>query len=134
MTDVSHLLNPDEVLSSSESALMFQSTFTVQEFLDMIQSRMTEEEELFIEGLDCGILTPGELWQKGKVKIRLEFSADPNTPPSPEPPSQETPSASSPENRCIPIAPNYSPSMAIGNQNNSPSLLQGQEGRLGMWS
>jgi hypothetical protein len=129
MTQVSHLLNSDEVLSAPESALMFQSTFTVQEFLDMIQSQVLEAEKLFLEGLDCSVLTPGQGWQKGKVKIRLEFSTDPNVSIANPPPSGDNSPVIS-----VPSVANHSTPIPSVNSLDVTSFLEGREGQLGMWS
>lgn len=68
-------LNDDEVLSTASSALMFQCTFKVSEFLTIMQSRI-QEEKLFLDGLECELLSPGDVWKKGRVKLRLEFCPD----------------------------------------------------------
>lgn len=129
MTQVSHLLNSDEVLSTPESALMFQSTFTVQEFLDMIQSKVLEAEKLFLEGLDCSVLTPGEGWKKGKVKIRLEFSTAPDVSMTDVPSSGDNPPVIS-----VPSVANHSTPIPTANSLDVTSFLEGREGQLGMWS
>ncbi len=66
------LLNENDVVFTSSSALMFQCTFKVSEFLTIMQSRL-QEEKLFLEGLDCEILQPSQRWKKGKLRLRLEF-------------------------------------------------------------
>lgn len=66
------LLQDDDVISTGSSALMFQCTFKVSEFLTIMQSKL-EEEQLLGEGLECELLSPGQQWQRGKIKIRIEF-------------------------------------------------------------
>lgn len=73
MNITDNLLNSDDVLSASASALMFQCTFKVSELMTILQSKISDEE-LFIEGINCEILSPGKNWRKGKVKLRLEFT------------------------------------------------------------
>ena len=73
------LLNENDVISTSSSHLMFQCTFKVIEFMTIIKEKLEEEENLFIQGIDCEILSPGKTWQKGKIRLRLEFfPEDPN--------------------------------------------------------
>jgi len=75
MNNTENLLKSDDVLSASASALMFQCTFKVSEFMTILQSKISDEE-LFIEGIDCEVLSPGKNWRKGKVRLRLEFTPD----------------------------------------------------------
>jgi hypothetical protein len=72
MSEINYLLNDTDVISTPASALMFQSTFTLKELVDIMQSRIAESE-LFSEGWECQLLTPGKDWETGKVKIRFEF-------------------------------------------------------------
>ena len=137
-----NLLTEDDVLSTSSSALMFQCTFKVSEFLTLIQSKLSEEK-LFNEGLDCEILSPGQIWTKGKVNLRLEFGSD--SPEVAEPPAVpiSTPQAipaesfgpppvAKEDDKNIESAVNYSTPI----NNNIPlSLYQySQPGTQGMWS
>lgn len=72
MSEINYLLNDSDVVSTPSSALMFQSTFTLKELVDIMQSRIAEAD-LFSEGLECQLLSPGKEWETGKVKIRFEF-------------------------------------------------------------
>ena len=72
----------DVVSVYSGQILVANRTFTVSEFLTamMHMSKMqlgelTEDKEnWFGEGLDCKILKPGgKTWQRGQVRITLEF-------------------------------------------------------------
>lgn len=73
------LLNEHDVISTSSSHLMFQCTFKVIEFMTIIKEKLEEEENLFIQGIDCEVLSPGKTWQRGKIRLRLEFfPEDPN--------------------------------------------------------
>lgn len=65
-------LGNEDVLSTSSSNLMFQCTFKVSEFMSLLQTKL-EEENLFGEGLECEVLSPGKYWRRGKVQLRLEF-------------------------------------------------------------
>lgn len=75
MNNVIRILDDNDVLYTGSSILMFQCTFRVSEFLTMMQSKL-EEENLFGEGIDCELLAPGQPWQKGRFKVRLEFVSD----------------------------------------------------------
>ena len=63
----------DDVLSAPTSALMYQCTFKVSEFMAIIQSKLVEDK-LFSDGIDCELLSAGKNWRKGKLRMRLEFS------------------------------------------------------------
>lgn len=81
-------LDNGEVLSISESALIFigHTTFRVGEFSEAVRSQLEastqgwngDKNSWFTDlGVDCEVLrfTSGG-WQKGKVRIRLEFAPD----------------------------------------------------------
>ncbi|MEG4942623.1 KGK domain-containing protein [Microcoleus sp. F4-D5] len=65
-------LKEDDVLSAPGSALMYQCTFKVSEFMTIMQSKLVEDN-LFSEGMDCEVLSAGKAWTKGKLRMRLEF-------------------------------------------------------------
>jgi KGK domain len=77
-------LSDDEVLYvGSGRILMSNPTFKVGEFLDTLAQAISDREEewsedhegWFSEGLDCDALRlNGGGWQRGRVRIRLEFS------------------------------------------------------------
>ncbi|MGB3533086.1 MAG: KGK family protein [Microcoleaceae cyanobacterium] len=75
MNDSFKILCPDDVIYTGASALMFQCTFKVSEFLAMMQSKL-EEEHLFAEGMNCHVLQPNQPWRQGQVKISLQFVSD----------------------------------------------------------
>jgi KGK domain len=72
MDDLQIFLKEDDVLSAPVSALMYQCTFKVSEFLTIMQSRLVEDK-LFTDGMDCEVLSSGKPWIKGKIRMRLEF-------------------------------------------------------------
>lgn len=74
MEDSQIFLQADDVLSTPASALMYQCTFKVSEFLMMMQSKLLEDK-LFSDGMDCELLSAGKAWTKGKLRLRLEFSS-----------------------------------------------------------
>lgn len=77
-------LNKDDVLSVDKSngwVVMSDTTFKVDAFISQMKSSVqgssqTLKNELFEQGISCEMLRPGANWQKGKVKIRLEFCPD----------------------------------------------------------
>lgn len=74
MSNKVYVLKEDDVVYAS-SSLMYQSTFKVNEYLTMIQTKL-EAEQLLEEGLECEILRPSKPWIKGRMKLRLEFEID----------------------------------------------------------
>ncbi|MEG5039259.1 MULTISPECIES: KGK domain-containing protein [unclassified Microcoleus] len=62
----------NDVVSAPTSALMYQCTFKVSEFMAIMQSKLVDEK-LFSDGLDCELLSAGKDWTKGKLRMRLEF-------------------------------------------------------------
>ncbi|MEY3867478.1 MAG: hypothetical protein RLZZ338_1369 [Cyanobacteriota bacterium] len=140
MTDTNEqFLNPDDVLTASCSSIMFQNTFRVSEFVDMIQTKLLPEEKLFGNGLECELLRPGDFWTKGKVKLRLEFEHDDSeTSNTPALPMAFNPSLPSGEKGAIAV--NYGiqtqPAVATPTAKvpNDPRIRSNQQGALGMWS
>ncbi|MEO9124754.1 MAG: KGK domain-containing protein [Microcoleus sp.] len=72
MDDSQIFLKKDDVLSAPASALMYQCTFKVSEYMTILHSRLLEEK-IFSDGIDCELLSDGKAWTKGKVRLRLEF-------------------------------------------------------------
>lgn len=77
-------LNKNDVLSTDKSngwVVIRDTTFKVDAFLAQMKSSVpgdsqTLNNELFEQGISCEMLRPGANWQKGKVRIRLEFCPD----------------------------------------------------------
>ena len=76
-------LSQEDVISVYGNEIFVKNrTFTVNEFLTemkkALQSQLTDEKENWLtNGIDCKILKPGaKSWQRGKVKITLEFEAE----------------------------------------------------------
>jgi hypothetical protein len=83
-----NLLSDDEVLHVRVGrVLMPNSTFKVSEFLDALAQVVSERETEWVdecedwftdEGLRCEVLRFGNQgWQRGRVRIRLEFQPEP---------------------------------------------------------
>lgn len=80
------VLNPDEVLFVNAGRVLLNNpTFKVSEFLDALAQLVSDHEAdwsddnegWFGEGLDCEALRFGKQgWQRGRVRIRLEFCPD----------------------------------------------------------
>jgi KGK domain len=79
-----HLQDKDVVWieSKNDPFVIEHETFLANEFLkelgrqcENIQDSSDEEtrSSWFGEGIDCEVLKPNHAWQKGKVRIRLEF-------------------------------------------------------------
>ncbi|HLO50808.1 MAG TPA: KGK domain-containing protein [Kamptonema sp.] len=141
MNSTNNLLNSDDVLSASASALMFQCTFKVSELMTILQSKISDEE-LFIEGIDCEVLSPGKNWRKGKVRLRLEF-----TPDLPE--AEDKTDSLEPGEDTVPGDNNGYPTTDNGQESLEPSVdnstpiynplpvsmyPDGHPGSVGMWS
>ena len=73
-------LNGDEVLtvSDDDNILMNHYTYKAEELLNAIGNSVNrnKKEKWCIEGVPCEVLAPNQSWQKGKVKISLEFIPD----------------------------------------------------------
>ena len=141
MTDINdQILNSDDVLTASCSSIMFQNTFRVSEFVDMIQTKLLPEEKLFGNGLECELLRPGDFWKKGKVKLRLEFEHDDSeTSNNLALPMAFNPSLPSGEKGAIAAATygiQTQPAVAAPTAKvpNDPRIRGNQQGALGMWS
>ncbi len=77
----------DNVLRVSflgEKRLFSRTTFVVSELIEEVKRGCAdtakvsyrEASELFGEGVNCKILRPNASWQKGRVRIALEFCPD----------------------------------------------------------
>jgi hypothetical protein len=71
-------LDPSAVISSKEniSRLIYHTTFKVAELIEAIQNPTGKSKEWFDEGVGCEVLNLDRGWQKGKVRITLEFCPD----------------------------------------------------------
>ncbi|UBF27017.1 KGK domain-containing protein [Kovacikia minuta CCNUW1] len=84
-------LDDDEVLFISVGrVLMTNPTFKVGEFIDSLAQAISDREDDWVEenegwfgeGLACEALRFGNRgWQRGRVRIRLEFCPDESAPP-----------------------------------------------------
>jgi KGK domain len=78
--DVIHLID------SADRMTINQDTFLVDEFINQLRVQIQRSNHLngsqdirhkwFVSGVECHVLSPHNGWQSGKLKIRLEFTAD----------------------------------------------------------
>lgn len=79
-------------------SLFSHTTSVARELTEKIKEGLSygvsteEREELFGEGVNCEILKPNASWQKGEIRIALEFCPD-------EPEVEAIPIGSEPETR-----------------------------------
>ncbi|MBE9187637.1 KGK family protein [Microcoleus sp. LEGE 07076] len=116
MDDSQIFLQEDDVLSAPASALMYQCTFKVSEFMTVMQSKLLEQN-LFSEGIDCEVLSAGKDWTKGKLRMRLEFC--------PIAESEVT------EQKALPPAPETSETSQKYSENNSDRTDTNDEPNIG---
>jgi len=79
--DKRQLLNNTDVISVEDAnkVLITHKTFKVNEFLKAIVDNYLGKDlgkKWCFEGVNCEVLSPGNIWRKGKIKISLEFIAD----------------------------------------------------------
>jgi len=99
MDKTRRLIEMDEVIAVKEDVLTSISnpTFKLDEFLQAFKTAVSFPESdsikemWLVDGVECEILSPGKGWQKGKLRINLEFY------PSDEPEVPETPTSNQPE-------------------------------------
>lgn len=84
MNEKAKLLNGEDIISvfsSDDIILLGNNTFKVEEMMEELTIRIKNEPEdsvkkWCINGVECEVLSPNKIWQKGKVKICLEFIPD----------------------------------------------------------
>ncbi|MGL4759387.1 MAG: KGK domain-containing protein [Patescibacteria group bacterium] len=81
MEEVNKLINSDEVISidnQEDNIIMSHSTYIAEEFLEKFRSRLgcQNKDQWTNEGVTCKILSPNQNWQKGKIRICLQFIPD----------------------------------------------------------
>jgi hypothetical protein len=80
-------LGLDDVVLCDSAPLVKQSPFLGRQFTAKLQDLFTSQNvsgAICTDGIACRLLKPGENWQKGKLRIRVEFCPDDSqlTPPS----------------------------------------------------
>ncbi|MBD1868192.1 KGK domain-containing protein [Cyanobacteria bacterium FACHB-471] len=71
-------LDQNAVISSNWnlSSLICNNTFKVVELLRAMQKSTGQSDAWFYEGVECEVLGLTQGWQKGKVRLSLEFCPD----------------------------------------------------------
>jgi hypothetical protein len=80
MNEPNRIINPNDVISvnKDDNVLMSHHTYKVQEFLDRLGHHIDRHkiDRWTIDGVPCELLSPCQGWQKGKIKICLQFIPD----------------------------------------------------------
>lgn len=71
-------LETDAVVSYKGTASLVSSqTFTVEELHKVIRAnRGPLYDPWYVEGLPCKVMRPGQGWQKGRLRVTVEFCPD----------------------------------------------------------
>lgn len=78
MEEAIKFINGSEVISlndEKENILINHHTYKAEDFLKELERHIgyNKVEKWLTEGVDCEILEPQKHWQKGKIKICLQF-------------------------------------------------------------
>lgn len=81
MEEINKNINGDEVISindKEDNVLIDHHTYTAEEFLNRLGMHIDyHKKDKWIEkGVPCKMLAPNQQWQKGKIKICLQFIPD----------------------------------------------------------
>ncbi|HEY9771777.1 MAG TPA: KGK domain-containing protein [Coleofasciculaceae cyanobacterium] len=81
MEERNKFINGDEVISiynKDDNVLLNHHTYKAEEFLDRLGDYIdrNKKEKWIDKGVPCKMLSPNQNWQKGKIKICLQFVPD----------------------------------------------------------
>ncbi|MBW4533407.1 MAG: KGK family protein [Pleurocapsa minor HA4230-MV1] len=81
MREGSKLIISNEVISidnQEDNIVISHSTYIAEEFFKQLRSRLGchNKDQWTNEGVPCKILSPNQNWQKGKIRICLQFIPD----------------------------------------------------------
>ena len=81
MEEVNKFISGDEVISienRDDNILLGHHTYKAEEFLHRLGDHIdrNKKENWIVKGVDCKLLSPNQNWQKGKIKICLQFIPD----------------------------------------------------------
>ncbi|MDV2998819.1 MAG: hypothetical protein N5P05_000425 [Chroococcopsis gigantea SAG 12.99] len=83
MSEQRILMNGNDVISLNnhdDKTWIGHHTFKTEEFLNNLSHKVDgnrEKQKRWItEGVDCTVLTPNQGWQKGKIRLSVEFVPD----------------------------------------------------------
>ena len=87
-TTVVRLDNPDLVIGLDMPRQMFIVEQFVRAIANLITKNLRNYPQKWCEdGVPCSILVPGQDWQRGSIRIRIEFTPESSAQPEPEPPT-----------------------------------------------
>lgn len=78
MQEANKFINSDEVISidnEEDNVLIGHYTYKAEEFLNRLGKLIdhNKKEKWIDKGVPCKMLSPNQQWQKGKIKICLQF-------------------------------------------------------------
>ncbi len=78
MENIEKVVNSDEVISidnKDDNVLLNHHTYKAEEFLHRLGDHIdrNKKDKWINEGVSCKVLSPNQNWQKGKIKICLQF-------------------------------------------------------------
>ena len=81
MEETNKFINGEEVISienKDDNVLIAHHTYKAEEFLNRLGKHIdrNKKEKWIEQGVECKILSPNQNWQKGKIKICLQFIPD----------------------------------------------------------
>lgn len=81
MNEVNKFINSEEVISLNnrdDNVLLGHHTYKAEEFLQRLGEHIDchKIDKWIDKGVPCKMLSPNQQWQKGKIKICLEFIPD----------------------------------------------------------
>ena len=81
MEETNKCINGEEVISienKDDNVLIAHHTYKAEEFLNRLGKHIdrNKKEKWIEQGVECKILSPNQNWQKGKIKICLQFIPD----------------------------------------------------------
>ena len=81
MEETNKFINSDEVISidnKDDNVLLNHHTYKAEEFLHRLGDHIDRNKKgkWIDEGVPCKVLSPNQNWQKGKIKICLQFIPD----------------------------------------------------------
>ncbi len=81
MEEANKIISGDEVISINnpeDNVLLGHHTYKAEEFLSRLGRHIDKhkKEKWINKGVPCKMLSPNQQWQKGKIKICLQFIPD----------------------------------------------------------
>lgn len=81
MNNEERMINGDEVISidnKEDNVLIGHHTYKAEEFLNRIGEHIDrhKKDKWIDKGVPCKMLSPNQNWQKGRIKICLQFIPD----------------------------------------------------------